>query len=522
MDKIKKLAILLVVLAAACIATIIVSHHEIKKEQIKETDALILEVPADSVAKLSWTLSDTDTALSFTKQEDSWVSDDDETLPIDSDKITRLLETFESFGAAFIIEEPESLDQYGLDKPVCSISFTADDKDYTVLLGGFSTMDQERYVSIGDGNVYLVSSDPYDTFDKELDYFTKTDEVPELDDAVTLTFGGSLTGSGYEISYEADNTASYSDEDVYYSEDVALNSKSVRSYLKTLATLDLSDCVNHTLKDEELGNYGLDKPLLTADIAYDMTDENGKKTGEQSTVSFAVGVDPADADKLNAGNAADEESDDTESDDADASNSSDNSAGKDNKAANDKANKADANSGSSSSDSKTSDDTGEDITAYIRFNDSDLVYKLTQSDYEALTAVTKGEFNKKDLLPISFDDVDSLTVTLDGEEYTFTGTKKLMGGREWSYNGEVLDISDIREAIEAAAASDASDAKPTLKQEISLSFSTQNKHHPDINVTIYRYNGSDCIMQSDDGAYQLIKRSKVVSLCEAIYAVVLG
>ena len=97
-----------------------------------------------------------------------------------------------------------------------------------------------------------------------------------------------------------------------------------------------------------------------------------------------------------------------------------------------------------------------------------------------------------------------------------------MGGREWSYNGEVLDISDIREAIEAAAASDASDAKPTLKQEISLSFSTQNKHHPDINVTIYRYNGSDCIMQSDDGAYQLIKRSKVVSLCEAIYAVVLG
>ena len=495
MDKIKKLTILLAVLAAACIATIIVSHHEIKKEQIKETDALILEVPADSVTKLSWTLSDTDTALSFTKQEGSWVSDDDETLPIDSDKITRLLETFESFGASFIIEEPESLDQYGLDKPVCSISFTADDKDYTVLLGGFSTMDQERYVSIGDGNVYLVSSDPYDTFDKELDYFTKTDEVPELDDAVTLTFGGSLTGSGYEISYEADNTASYSDEDVYYSEDVALNSKSVRSYLKALSSLDLSDCVNHTLKDEELGNYGLDKPLLTADITYDMTDDNGKKTGEQAVISFAVGVDPADADKLNAGSNSDGESGNTESDAADASNSS---------------------------GSKDSDDTSEDIAAYIRFNDSDLVYKLTQSDYDALTAVTKGEFNKKDLLPISFDDVDSLTVILDGESYTFAGAKKLMGGREWSYNGEALDISDIREAIEAAAASDASDAKPTLKQEISLSFSTQNKHHPDINVTIYRYNGSDCIMQSDDGTCQLIKRSKVVSLCEAIYAVVLG
>ncbi len=514
MDKIKKLTALLVVLAAVCIATILVSHHEIKKEQIKETDELILEVPSDSVTKLSWTLSDTDTTLSFTKQDDSWQSDDDATLPVDSDKIAKLLETFESFGASFIIEEPESLDQYGLDKPVCSISFTSDSKDYTVLLGGFSTMDQERYVSVGDGNVYLVSTDPYDTFNKELDYFTKTDEVPELEDAVALKFSGSLTGNGYEISYDADNAASYSDEDVYYNGDIALNSKSVRSYLKTLASLDLSDCVNHTLTDEELSQYGLDKPLLNVDISYDVTDDNGKKTGDQAAISLAIGVDPADADKLKL-----DETYGNEEVNAAASASTDGSLADGNRSL--EPNASDNNSDSTGSDKEESEDASDDITAYIRFNDSKLVYKLSKSDYEAVTAVTKGEFNKKDLLPISFDDVDSITVALDGEEYTFTGTRKLMGGREWSYNGETLDISDIREAIEAATAADASDTTPTLKKEISLSFATQNKHHPDIHVSIYRYNGSDCIMQADDGTYQLIKRSKVVSLCEAIYAVVL-
>ena len=559
MKKYKKLTVLLVVLAIVCIATIAVSRHEIKKEQIKETDEVILEVPSDSVTKLSWTCTDsednTETSLSFTKQDGDWQSDDDATLPIDNDKIADVLSTFESFGAGFIIEEPESLDQYGLDKPVCSISFTADDKDYTVLLGGFSTMDQERYVSIGDDNVYLVTTDPYDTFNKQLEDFTKTDDIPELEDAVSLKFGGTLMDEGalagnktsenvsaansydnesaaskstssdsassvktnsFTVSYDVDNSASYSDEDVYYSNDVALDSKSVRSYLKTLSALDLSNCVNHTLSDDELNDYGLDKPLLTAEITYDVADDDGKKTGEQSTLSFAVGVDPADAEKLNTEAAANEAAgvsdDGNDGNGTESGSTSEASSGS-----------SDKNANADSSDSGSDEDAEEEsINSYIRFNDSELVYQLSDSDYDALTAVANGKLYKKDLLPVSFDDVDSMTVTLDGSSYTFTGTKKLMGGRDWSYDGNELVITDIREAIEGAAATDVSDETPTLKKEISISFATENKNHPTVNVDIYRYNGSDCILSRDDGTYQLISRSSTIALCEAIYAVVLG
>lgn len=54
--------------------------------------------------------------------------------------------------------------QYGLDDPICTIHITAGDTDYEILLGNYSTMDSQRYVSTGDGNVYLASSDPLSSF----------------------------------------------------------------------------------------------------------------------------------------------------------------------------------------------------------------------------------------------------------------------------------------------------------------------------------------------------------------------
>mgnify|MGYP000707176112 CR=1 FL=1 len=58
----------------------------------------------------------------------------------------------------------EDYAQYGLTEPICTISITAGEETYTVQLGDFSKMDEQRYVSIGDGKAYLVSHDPVDEF----------------------------------------------------------------------------------------------------------------------------------------------------------------------------------------------------------------------------------------------------------------------------------------------------------------------------------------------------------------------
>ena len=114
MNRSKKLYALLGVLAAACIATFAVMQMEERKEQIKNSDAMILELSSQSVQSLSWEYNGE--SLSFHKDE-VWLYDEDENFPVSEEKINELLEQFQSFGAAFIIENVEDYGQYGLDAP---------------------------------------------------------------------------------------------------------------------------------------------------------------------------------------------------------------------------------------------------------------------------------------------------------------------------------------------------------------------------------------------------------------------
>ena len=114
MKRYKRILILLGVLAVACAATFAVSRYEEYKEEIANSDEVILEIPTDSVTTRSWTIGDE--TLAFHK-DDVWYYDADETFPVDETAISTLLEGFQSFGVSFIIEEVEDYGQYGLDDP---------------------------------------------------------------------------------------------------------------------------------------------------------------------------------------------------------------------------------------------------------------------------------------------------------------------------------------------------------------------------------------------------------------------
>lgn len=178
MKRSKRLCILLGVLAVACVAIFALSRYQSKKEQIQTNGEVVLEIPVDSVQALSWEY-DGET-LSFHK-DDQWIYDEDEAFPVDGEKIEGLLNQFSAMGAAFTIENPEDLSPYGLSDPTCSITITTDEETYTILLGGYSTMDSQRYVSIGDSNVYLVADDPLDDFDIGLRDLLDPDDIPAFD-----------------------------------------------------------------------------------------------------------------------------------------------------------------------------------------------------------------------------------------------------------------------------------------------------------------------------------------------------
>lgn len=264
MNRSKKLCVLLGVPAVACIATFALTRMEERQEQIRETGEIILELPAESVQFLSWTYEDK--TLSFHRDE-TWLYDGDENFPVSEEKIDEMLEQFQSLGAAFIIEDVEDFGQYGLDDPLCTITLSTAEQTYEVELGDYSKMDSRRYLSIGDGNVYLVGHDPLDEYGAGLSDMIDHDEIPSFDNVTQIQFEGDET---YSITYQEDSADSYGAGDVYFTHQdgktLPLDTAKVEDYLQGLTSLGLTDYVSYNVTEEELRSYGLDAPALTVHL----------------------------------------------------------------------------------------------------------------------------------------------------------------------------------------------------------------------------------------------------------------
>lgn len=474
MKRSKRLTILLGVLVVACAATFVLSRYEERQEEIRNSDEVVLELDTDKVQSLSWEYDAR--TLAFHKEEDGWQYDDDAEFPVDADKIQEMLSRFAEFGVSFIIEEPEDLGQYGLDDPVCTITITTEDQTYDILLGDYSQMDEERYVSIGDGNVYLVQSDPLDDFDAPLSEMIDNDETPDVEQADSITFWGAAE---YEITYDADSDASYCADDVYFTqqdgETVPLDTEQVDNYLQAISDLDLSNYMTYKATDEDLQTYGLDDPELTVQVDYTEEDDDGNET--QNSFVLHLSRDPEEREK--AQEEAESDMDAAETDEE------------------------------------------ETVTAYVRVGESPILYKITQEEYYTLIAATYNDLRHREVLTADFADINQVDVTLEGETYTIT-TEGDADDRTYAYGDEEIDITEFQDALTSLSANSFTDEEPDQKEEISLTVHLDNENYPSVSIALYRYDGNNCLAVVDGTPVSLIGRSYVVDLIEAVNAIVLN
>ena len=462
--------VLLAVFAVVSITAVLVSRHEEKVEQIKNSGKTILSIPTDTVTAFSWT--NEDGTFSFTKG-DTWTYDGDSAFPVDEGKINDLLAQFEDFAAAFAIDDVEDYAQYGLTEPICTISITAGEETYTVQLGDFSKMDEQRYVSIGDGKAYLVSHDPLDEFGAVLRDMILDDTIPAFDTAEKIAFTGT---ENYTISYDEDGTSICAD-DVYFADGQPLDTDNVNAWLTALTGLDLTDYVSYNVTNEELQTFRLDEPALTITLDYSSSDEDGTET-DAGTLVLHLSQNPEELAAY--GEALANEEDDLP-----------------------------------------------DVTCYARVGKSQIVYQITQSEFDALTAVSYDTLRHQKLFTADFDTVTSIDVTLEGETYTFTYTPPENEDDEdaegtWSYNGEEFDVFNFSYALRALSASSFTDEKPTGQEEISLTLHLDNEDFPAFTLTLYRCDGETCIAEVDGEPVAFVSRSQTVDLVEAVRTLTLG
>ena len=235
--------------------------------------------------------------------------------------------------------------------------------------------------------------------------------------------------------------------------------------------------MSYNVTDEELETFGLDEPALAITLDYSSSDEDGNKT-DSGTLVLHLSQNPEEL-------AAYEE--------------------------------AIANE----------EDVLPDVTCYARVGDSQIVYQITQSEYDTLADVSYDALRHQKVFTADFDTVTSIDVTLEDENYTFICTPPEDADDTdtegtWTYQGVEFDIFDFSYALRALAATNFTVETPNGQEEISLTLHLDNEDFSTFTLTLYRYDGESCIACVDDEPIAFVSRDKAVDLIEAVRAVTLG
>lgn len=504
MHRSKRLLILVGVLAVVCVAAFLATRVQEQQEQVEASGETVLAIDAGSVASLAWTSGEAEYAF---HKDGTWIYDADEAFPVSAEALEELLAPFSSFNAAFVIRDVTDYAQYGLEEPECTIEIGTADASYTIALGDMSAMDDQRYVSIGDGNVYLAVTDPMDAFAVELSDLIDNDEIPQMDTVTALSLTGAVEES---IAYVEAGGPSYSDEDVYFlqsgEESLPLDTDLVEDYLGGIRDLVLTDYATYNATEIELASFGLNDPALTVTVEYEQQAEAAEEDAEPETTAGTLALHIGRVEEET--DAAAEETE------------------------------------------ESAEDAQEEAqyAYYLRVGDSPIVYNLSDADGEALFAGSYDDLRHRQVFWGDFDDVTQATILLDNQTYTLTAqtaetdetaetgetadaaaesAEPTAAAEEdaeitWTCNGEPVDVTGIRDKLAALTAEEFTSEAPADQLEISLTLDLNDEDVPQVCIQLYRYDGASCLAVLDGEPAALVAREDVVDLMEAVRTLLLG
>ena len=506
MHRSKRLLILVGVLAVVCAAAFLATRVQEQQEQVEASGETVLAIDAGNVASLAWTSGEAEYAF---HKDGTWIYDADEAFPVSAEALEELLAPFSSFNAAFVIRDVTDYAQYGLEEPECTIEIGTADASYTIALGDMSAMDDQRYVSIGDGNVYLAVTDPMDAFAVELSDLIDNDEIPQMDTVTALSLTGAVEES---IAYVEAGGPSYSDEDVYFlqsgEESLPLDTDLVEDYLGGIRDLVLTDYATYNATEIELASFGLNDPALTVTVEYEQQAEAAEEGAEPETTAGTIALHIGRVEE-----AAEESAEET---------------------------------------AESAEDISQEeaqYAYYLRVGDSQIVYNLSDADGEALFAGSYDDLRHRQLFWGDFDDVAQATILLDNQTYTLTaqtaetaetadaaavgsalpaGSSAAAAAAEddaeitWTCNGEPVDVTGIRDKLAALTAEAFTEEAPADQLEISLTLDRNDEDVPQVRIQLYRYDGASCLAVLDGEPAALVAREDVVDLMEAVRTLLLG
>lgn len=474
MKRRKTLLILVVILAVVSAAAFAAARINSEAVSEEETDAVpLLSFDTESVSALSFAYGDRD-ELSFAKADDSWSYAEDSAFPLYGAYVDNMVDAAALLSPLKTIDAPESLADYGLEDPSLTVSVTAGE-DYEILVGDETELDGERYVSIGDGKVYLVDADILSSFDYELYDLIEKESVPAMQDVSRFTVTSGK--KSYELDYIENSGLAYSDEYVWFykngDEDyMTLDTALTSSFIAKVTGIEWGDCVDYKADEASLADYGLDTLQLTVTVEYtetteyatNMTDSDGQTIYEtrETPSSFTLEI------------------------------------------------------GSYSGD-----------YCYARIAGSSMVYLIDADICDSLMYVDYVELQPDEVLVMDFDEVTSVDIMLGGESYTVKRSSREETDEDgntstvsvWTLDGEEIDIQDVFDSLTELYPNTSGAAKtPTREAELSFTFHRSTEKFEEVELAFYPYSSTDCLTSLNGEARLTITRSEADSIKEDLAA----
>lgn len=369
--------------------------------------------------------------VTFEKDGDSWVKSDETGFPVDQDKIDTLVSSLNSIKAERTLENVEDASEYELDQPDNTITVTTEDGETTVIqLGMENDSTSQEYIDLNkdSSTVYVVSNSTFSSFEGTLYDFAKSGVFPTVDSSTVSKISVDGKDSSYVVEKDENNFWNITGD----GETEKADSAKATSLASTLSSVAYASYVNYNCAEDELSQYGLDKPYAEITVDYQeevekesTDDENEAENGDEE-VSEASGYEnqaDENADSETDGSEsldedADSETDGSESPDEDEDSETDGSESLDEDV--DVADTEDSEPETEMVDRELVIQVGDqssDGGRYVRVNDSNEIYTISEDSLDTFLGKTNADFWDLTVSYLSANNLDTLDVNYGGEDY---------------------------------------------------------------------------------------------------------
>ena len=434
-------------------------------ESAEEENPEIISIASADVKSIKFVIDKKE--VTFEKDGDSWVKSDETGFPVDQDKIDTLVSSLNSIKAERTLENVEDASEYELDQPDNTITVTTEDGETTVIqLGMENDSTSQEYIDLNkdSSTVYVVSNSTFSSFEGTLYDFAKSGVFPTVDSSTVSKISVDGKDSSYVVEKDENNFWNITGD----GETEKADSAKATSLASTLSSVAYASYVNYNCAEDELSQYGLDKPYAEITVDYQEEVEKESTDDKNEAENSAEEVPEASGDENQADENEDSETDESESLDEDEDSETDGSESLDEDV--DVADTEDSEAVENENTDETADDNVEaedtDVTEsddeagvetadtesaessedadedsepetemvdrelviqvgdqssdggrYVRVNDSNEIYTISEDSLDTFLGKTNADFWDLTVSYLSANNLDTLDVNYGGEDY---------------------------------------------------------------------------------------------------------